>query len=94
MVAGSLRVSVSPGSEFARLLHETTKEGTPVLLEVDGNVYRLSQEREDDIWANYDPERVREALRRSAGALKGIDRDKFLADLKAQRGQDSHGRPA
>jgi hypothetical protein len=47
----------------------------------------------DDIWAGYNPERVQQALLESAGALKGLDRDTFLADLKEQGQQDSSGRP-
>lgn len=45
------------------------------------------------IWAGYDPRRVREALRRSAGALAGVDRDALLADIHAAREQASDNRP-
>lgn len=48
----------------------------------------------DNIWAGYDPQRVAEALKASAGALRGVDVDELLADLKEQRIQDSNGRPA
>lgn len=47
-----------------------------------------------DIWANYDPQRVRQALRQSAGALAGVDRDALWADIRAARRQASHGRQA
>lgn len=47
----------------------------------------------NDIWKDYDPERTRVALRKSAGALSGVDRDQLVADIYAQRGQDSKGRP-
>lgn len=47
----------------------------------------------DDIWAGYDPERVRQGLAASAGAFTGLDRDGFLADIKEQGQQDSSGRP-
>jgi hypothetical protein len=47
-----------------------------------------------DIWANYDAERVRQTLRASRGALTGVDREKLLRDVHAQRGQNSDGRPA
>lgn len=46
------------------------------------------------IWAQYDPERVRQALRKSAGALAGVDRRTLSADIHAARKQSSHGRPA
>jgi uncharacterized protein (DUF433 family) len=41
-----------------------------------------------DIWANYDPEAVGEALRQSAGALRGIDAEQFLAYLREMRGHE------
>ena len=47
-----------------------------------------------DIWAGYNPERVRQALRKSAGALADVDREELLADLREQREQNSRGRPA
>ncbi len=47
----------------------------------------------DDIWAGYDPERVKQGLTASAGAFRDLDRDAFLADLKEQGQQDSSGRP-
>ena len=49
---------------------------------------------ESDIWANYDPQRVREAFRKARGLLKGIDREKLKEDIREARGQDSRGRPA
>jgi hypothetical protein len=45
------------------------------------------------IWADYDPKNVKAALQQSAGALAGIDREAFLADISASREQDSPGRP-
>jgi hypothetical protein len=46
-----------------------------------------------DIWADYDLEKAREGLRKSAGALKGIDIAALKGDIRDQRKQDSHGRP-
>lgn len=45
-------------------------------------------------WDSYDPVKVREALRRSAGALAGVDHEALLADIYNQREQDTPGRPA
>jgi hypothetical protein len=47
-----------------------------------------------DIWADYDPEKVRQGLQRSAGALKGVDHEALKKDIQSQRQQDSRGRPA
>lgn len=48
----------------------------------------------DNIWEGYDPEKVRQAFKRAARLLEGIDREQFLADMHAAREQDSIGRPA
>ena len=47
-----------------------------------------------DIWADYDPEKAREGLRNSAGAVKGVDIEALKKDIQGQRQQESHGRPA
>jgi hypothetical protein len=47
-----------------------------------------------DIWADYDPEKVKEGVHKSAGALQGVDIAALKRDIRDQRGQDSHGRPA
>jgi hypothetical protein len=51
-------------------------------------------QRQPDIWADYDPEKAREGLRKSAGALQGVDHEALKKDIQDQRQQDSHGRPA
>ncbi len=45
------------------------------------------------IFAGYEPRRVKEALRKSAGALREVDRERLASDLRAEREQDSPGRP-
>jgi hypothetical protein len=47
-----------------------------------------------DIWATYDPKKAIEGIRKSAGALQGVDRDRLQREIREQRGQDSKGRPA
>lgn len=49
---------------------------------------------ESDIWADYDPARVKAALRKSAGALATVDRQKLKKDIRKERQQASRGRPA
>jgi hypothetical protein len=92
MAHGLKTIKVAPGSELAKLLEEA--RGGDLLLEKDGHVYRLNREEKEDIWAGYDPEKVREALRKSAGALAGVDTHSLLAEIHAARKQASHGRPA
>jgi hypothetical protein len=88
-------------NQFARQLPKVfdtlAKRGEKVLVEKDGVLFRLEPEeapQKPDIWANYDPEKVREGLRKSAGALKGVDVAELKRDIREQRGQDSKGRPA
>jgi hypothetical protein len=52
------------------------------------------KETRQDIWANYDPKKAIEGIRKSRGALKGVDRDTLQREIREQRGQDSKGRPA
>jgi len=84
------RRQIAEDSELARFLDEIDK--WPVILEKDGELYRLT--KETDIWAGYDPERARQALRKSAGALRDVDRTELLLEIHAAREQDSQGRPA
>jgi hypothetical protein len=51
------------------------------------------KETRQDIWANYDPKKAIEGIRKSAGALKGVDIAALKRDIRNQRKQDSHGRP-
>lgn len=92
MVTKLNRIQVAPESELAHLLDEVGE--LPVLLEKDGKLYRLTEEPQEDIWAGYNPEKTRAALRKSAGALRGVDREELLADIHRGREQDSRGRPA
>ncbi len=82
------RLKVKPGSEIAKLLDAASTE--PVLLERDGELYRLFREEgKEDIWADYDPENVREALNRTAGSWADIDADAMISDLYRAREEGS-----
>ena len=84
-------INVAPDSELGRLLEEV---GTaPITLEKEGELFTLVRQDTKDIWANYDPEKVREALRRCKGILAGVERESLLSDIRAAREQDSTGRP-
>lgn len=89
MVKEPLTVTVAPESELARVLAEA--DDLPVVLESRGIRYTIHREA---LFAGYDPQRVRAALRESAGALRGVDTEGLKRELRAQRAQDSQGRPA
>lgn len=90
MVAEPKVISVPPDSELARVLEEVAAGN--VVLENAGKRFRVVPEREDP-FAGYDPERVRQALVRSFGSLKGLDIETFLEELREQRGQDRFDLP-
>ncbi len=87
------KIRVIPGGELDRATQEAARG--PVLLERAGELYRLTKEPEskEDIFANFDPEKARAAFESLQGVLAGVDIEQLKADLKAERGQDSIGRP-
>ena len=88
--------------ELAALLKRAAAEGRPLRIEIDDQPYDLriapaTGERQTDIWANYDPARLRAVLRRNAELPERADPaevERIITDIRAQRGQDSQGRPA
>jgi hypothetical protein len=72
---------------------QATVDDGPLVLERSGARFRVIREA-DALWAAYDSERVRRALRQSAGALAGINVATLKREQREQRGQDSPGRPA
>ena len=76
MSHGLKTIKVAPGSEVARLLEEAG--GDDVLLEKDGCIHRLNRQEKEDISAGFGPEKVREPLHKSAGALTVVDTRSLL----------------
>ena len=66
MAKESLTIHVDPDSELARALHNP--DAAPVVLNSNGVRFRVSRD-DDDLWADYDPERVRAGLRQFAGMI-------------------------
>src|SRR5438270_11608716 len=71
--------------DFAGNLDEVFKQvrdrNQPVLVERDGEMYRLERDTPEDIWRGYDPDLVKKAIAASAGALRGVDIETLLEDL-------------
>lgn len=84
-------IIVESGSELAAVVDQAAD--APILLEKNGQRYRLAREPKDPM-AGYDPERARAALDRVFGMLSGVDVEELKRDLREQREQDSIGRPA
>lgn len=75
-------------------MRQVIRSATNVEMSLEERGKRVQAADENDIRAGYDPEKTRQALREGFGALKGIDREEFLREIYAARGQDSKGRPA
>lgn len=89
MAKEPLTIPIDPDSELGRVLARTDE---PIVL--DSNGMRYTVNRESDLLAGYSPQRARAALRKSAGAFKGMDLPALKHELREQRAQDSAGRPA
>ena len=85
-------IPVDPKSSIEELFARVEDE--PVLVSIGRERFRIVREK-PDIWANYDPERARAAIRAAAGTLAncGIDFDAWNEEIREQRGQYSVGRP-
>jgi hypothetical protein len=59
----------------------------PVLIEQNGDVFRVELQEPRDVWDGYDPDRVPRALSASRGMFAGTDRDEFLREINEQREQ-------
>jgi hypothetical protein len=59
MTAEAKPIKITPDIRVAELLEQA--DAAPVVLEQNGVRYRLSRE-EEDLWADYDPEKVQAML--------------------------------
>lgn len=85
------------GSNVGAIFDNVARKREPVLIEREGQIYRLEPEQTQQpeaLWTSYDPEIVRHGLRKSAGALAGVDREALLRDIHQAREQVSRGRPS
>lgn len=86
-----LTITIDPECELGQAL--AAVDEAALVLERSGTRFRVTREH-DALWAGYDSERARRALRESAGALAGVDVAVLKRELREQRSQDSSGRPA
>lgn len=81
--------------ELAALLKTAARAGGRVRVKADDETYIVRIERDTDaetggIWANYDADQVRAAVRRSAALGSSADLDevkRIIDDIRAQRDQ-------
>ena len=77
------------------ILSELTRKNEGVFVEAEGRTYRLEPvelEASDpkDLWAHYDPEKVRAAVRKYAGAWADLDTDTMIDNIYQAREEGSH----
>jgi len=69
------------------------RESEPVVMLIPvGAAVKRSHPHKRTIWTHYDPQRVKAALKHSAGALQGVNKEELLRDVASQRSQESTGR--
>jgi hypothetical protein len=88
------RFEISNDSSLGIALREAEQSGEELEVVVGDHTLRVRVCVPGHPTRKHDPDRTREALRQSAGALKGVDIEQLLRDLREQREQDSQGRPA
>ncbi|MBX3068964.1 MAG: hypothetical protein KF883_00550 [Thermomicrobiales bacterium] len=80
---------VEPASETGKLLELANV--APVSIESGGALYRIERQ-EPATLETYDPALALAGLRAAIGLYDGIDVEKAMEEIRAQRGQDSSGR--
>ena len=83
-----LTITIDPDSELGRALDETNEK--PVVLLRGGKRFRVTPDP-DDPWANYDPEKVREGLKKVAGLLTPEEAERIIEGI--YRGREEGTRP-
>jgi hypothetical protein len=88
MTREPLTITIDPDSELGRALDETN--GATVVLVRSGERFRVTRDS-DDLWANYDPEKVRAGLRKFAGMLTPEEGERIKETI--YRGREEGTRP-
>jgi hypothetical protein len=88
MASEPLTITIDPQSELGRALGEPDE--APIILIRNGARFRVTRDP-DDPWAKYDPEKVREGLRKFAGAITEEEADRIKEMI--YRGREEGTRP-
>ena len=78
MTANPIRLQVSEDSEIARLLEAASE--APILLEIDGETFRLSKEKKRAL-----SEEAYQAFRASAGGWADVDTERLKEMIYSSR---------
>ena len=91
------KVTVPSDSELGLTMKAAQASGEPVIMDIGEDRYTVLialAEPTRDIFAYYDPQAAVAWLRALDEVFAGVDRERLLRDLHAQRAQDSTARPA
>lgn len=88
MAATARTITIDPESELGKTLAEA--DGKPVFVVCDGVRFRVSR-AEPDPWSDYDPEKVRDGLRKYAGIISPEDGERIKAMI--YQGREEGTRP-
>ena len=88
MASEPLTITVDPDSDLGRALEHS--DDSPIIPVRDGARFRVTRDP-DDPWANYDPEKVREGLKKVAGLLSPEEGDRIIEAI--YRGREEGARP-
>lgn len=89
-------VTVAPDSELGLTLKAARASGVHVVVDTGEDRYTLVLDLPEpprDVLDGYDPQAAIAAFRALDAAFAGVDREELLRDLRAQRSQNSSGRP-
>jgi hypothetical protein len=88
MATEPTRIDFDDFAKDVKTVFERIRHNNEAVLIVCGeDVYRVAR-APSSAFAGYDAHRLQRALERSAGALRGVDREELLGDIRAQREQD------
>lgn len=92
-------LDISNQPDILRLAEEVRATRTPRVLKRDNESIAVVMplattlpQQGEDTWKHYDAKRVQRALKESAGALAGVDKETLLNDIAADRTQNGHNR--
>jgi hypothetical protein len=77
-------------THLSQVFEQVRNGNQPILVERNGEIYRLEKEAPEDIWKDYDPEKVQKAFTASRGLFAGTNREEFLREMHEQREQGAN----
>jgi hypothetical protein len=77
-------------THLVKVFEQLRDSSQPVLVERNGETYRLEKQGAEDPCHDYDPVKAHQALTAGRGMFAGTDREQFLREIHEQREQGTH----